>query len=67
MTAKINLTDKARQIRKMTLDTIGYLGVGHIGRSISVVEMLAVLFCVLADLGFFQEEWLHTVELSRLY
>lgn len=44
MTAVQNLTEKAREIRKMTLDTIGYLGVGHIGGSLSIVEMLTVLY-----------------------
>ncbi len=37
------LTEKARQIRKMTIDSIGYLGVGHIGGAMSVVEVLTVL------------------------
>lgn len=34
----------AREIRKKTIDTIGYLGVGHIGGALSVVEVLAVLY-----------------------
>ncbi|MDF1568075.1 MAG: transketolase [Spirochaetaceae bacterium] len=38
------LVEKAREIREMTLDIIGYLGVGHIGGSLSVVEMLTVLY-----------------------
>lgn len=37
------LVEKARQIRKMTIDSIGYLGVGHIGGAMSVVEVLTVL------------------------
>lgn len=37
------LVEKARQIRKMTVDSIGYLGVGHIGGAMSVVEVLTVL------------------------
>ena len=95
MTATVDLTDKARQIRKMTLDTIGYLGVGHIGGSLSVVDMLTVLYykqmnidpknprmegrdwfvmskghagpalyCILADLGFFPEDWLRTLNVG---
>ena len=92
MTTTVDLTAKARQIRMMTLDTIGYLGVGHIGGSLSVVDLLTVLYykrmninpadpamdgrdwfvmskghagpalyCVLADLGFFPRDWLHTL------
>ena len=38
------LVEKAREIREMTLEIIGYLGVGHIGGSLSVVEMLTVLY-----------------------
>lgn len=34
----------AKEIRKKTIDTIGYLGVGHIGGALSVVEVLAVLY-----------------------
>ena len=37
------LIEKARQIRKMTIESIGYLGVGHIGGAMSVVEVLTVL------------------------
>lgn len=35
---------KANEIRKMTLDTIGYLGVGHIGGALSIVEVLTALY-----------------------
>lgn len=38
------LEDKAREIRKLTLDTIGYLGVGHIGGALSVVDVLTILY-----------------------
>ncbi len=38
------LKAKAREIRKLTIDTIGYLGVGHIGGSLSLVEALTVLY-----------------------
>ena len=86
------LTEKARRIRCMTIDSIGYLGVGHIGGALSVVEALTILYykymdvspeepkkrlrdklvvskghsgpalySVLADKGFFPEEWLHTL------
>lgn len=34
----------ANEIRKTTIDTIGYLGVGHIGGALSIVEVLAVLY-----------------------
>jgi len=38
------LEAKAKEIRKMTIDTIGYLGVGHIGGALSVVEILTLLY-----------------------
>ena len=38
------LNAKATEIRKLTLDSIGYLGVGHVGGSMSVVEVLTVLY-----------------------
>jgi transketolase len=34
----------AKEIRKKTIDTIGYLGVGHIGGALSIVELLAALY-----------------------
>lgn len=83
---------KANDIRMKTIDTIGYLGVGHIGGALSVVDLLTILYykhmdvsasdprkrvrdklvlskghagpalySVLADKGFFPEEWLHTL------
>lgn len=86
------LEDKAREIRIKTIDAIGYLGVGHIGGCMSVVEVLTLLhykimdtdphdpqkavrdklvlskghagptlYSILADRGFFPEEWLHTL------
>ncbi|MCK9413710.1 MAG: transketolase [Prolixibacteraceae bacterium] len=86
------LEEKANEIRKMTIDEIGFLGVGHIGGALSVVEVLTVLnykymdislstpkkkdrdklvlskghagpalYCILADIGFFPKEWLHTL------
>jgi len=39
-----DLNDKALEIRKKTLEIIGKLGVGHIGGSLSVVELLTVLY-----------------------
>jgi transketolase len=36
--------EKAKEIRKLTIDSIGYLGVGHIGGSMSVVEVLTLLY-----------------------
>ncbi len=36
--------EKAREIRKLTIDSIGYLGVGHVGGSMSVVEVLTLLY-----------------------
>lgn len=38
------LVDKSRQIRILTVDSIGKLGVGHIGGCLSVVEALVVLY-----------------------
>lgn len=38
------LKEKAKEIRKMTIDSIGFLGVGHIGGSMSVVELLTLLY-----------------------
>lgn len=86
------LRDKARDIRKLTIDAIGYLGVGHIGGALSIVEALVLLYyrhmnvspkdprrpdrdrlvlskghagptlySVLADKGFFPQDWLHTL------
>ena len=41
---KAILEAKALEIRKLTIDEIGYLGVGHIGGAMSVVEILTVLY-----------------------
>lgn len=38
------LEGKAKQIRKTTIDTIGYCGVGHIGGALSVVEVMTILY-----------------------
>ena len=38
------LVEKANEIRALTLDAIGYLGVGHIGGSMSLVEVLTLLY-----------------------
>ncbi len=40
----MNLELKCRKIRKLILETIGTLGVGHIGGSLSMVELLVVLY-----------------------
>jgi transketolase len=89
------LEAKAKEIRKMTIDSIGYLGVGHIGGALSVVEILTLLYerhmdvspadpgkkerdklvmskghagpalySILAEKGFFPEEWLHTLNVG---
>ena len=86
------LKRKAVQIRRMTLEEIANLGVGHIGGCMSVIEILVylyseilnvdprdptsaardkfvmskghagpALYAVLADRGFFPEEWLDTL------
>lgn len=38
------LEAKAKDIRKMTIDTIGFLGVGHIGGALSIVDVLTLLY-----------------------
>ncbi|WP_343208757.1 transketolase [Anaerolentibacter hominis] len=38
------LKEKAKEIRKLTLKTIGTLGIGHIGGSMSICDLLAVLY-----------------------
>lgn len=38
------LEDKAHKIRKLTIRTIGKLGVGHIGGALSLCEVLAALY-----------------------
>jgi len=38
------LKEKARHIRKLTIDAIGFLGVGHIGGAMSVVDILTLLY-----------------------
>jgi transketolase len=86
------LNEKCREIRLLTIDAIGRLGVGHVGGCMSMVELLVVLYhrhmrvdpknpkkegrdryvmskghagpalySVLADLGFFPKEMLHTL------
>lgn len=39
-----SLAQKARDIRVLTIDQIGYLGVGHIGGALSIVEILTLLY-----------------------
>lgn len=38
------LNEKAKEIRKLTIQTIGELGVGHIGGALSLSEVLSVLY-----------------------
>ncbi len=38
------LEQKAKEIRVLTIDEVGYLGVGHIGGAMSVVDILTVLY-----------------------
>lgn len=38
------LKEKAREIRKLTLKMIGQLGVGHVGGSLSIADLLSVLY-----------------------
>lgn len=37
------LYEKAQEIRILTIDQIGYLGVGHIGGAMSIIEILTAL------------------------
>jgi transketolase len=86
------LEEKALQIRSTTLEMLGELGIGHVGGSMSIVEVLTILYyrymritpqepaqqdrdqlvlskghagpalySVLADKGFFPQDWLHTL------
>ncbi len=45
------LKRKAGNIRMATIDTIGYLGVGHIGGALSVVELLTLLYYKYMDIS----------------
>jgi transketolase len=38
------LRDKAKEIRRLTIDAMGFLGVGHIGGAMSIVETLTILY-----------------------
>jgi transketolase len=38
------LKRKAREVRVMTLDAFGHLGVGHVGGALSVIEVLTILY-----------------------
>ena len=44
MNNSVNLKEFAIEIRKETIKSIGNLGVGHIGGSLSIVDLLAVLY-----------------------
>jgi len=86
------LTKKAEELRELTIREIGHLGAGHIGGSMSIIEILTYLYfnemnvdpknpkkedrdrlvcskghagpavyAVLANKGYFPEEWLSTL------
>ncbi|MDD4082422.1 MAG: transketolase [Sphaerochaetaceae bacterium] len=91
--AKVDaLTKKAEELRELTIREIGHLGAGHIGGSMSIIEILTYLYfnemnvdpknpkkedrdrlvcskghagpavyAVLANKGYFPEEWLSTL------
>lgn len=44
MEKRAYLEEKAKQIRQHTLDCIGKLGVGHVGGSLSIADVLSVLY-----------------------
>ncbi|MBN2655781.1 MAG: transketolase [Spirochaetales bacterium] len=39
-----DLEDLAKDIRKKTIDSIGFLGVGHIGGAMSIADLLTILY-----------------------
>lgn len=39
-----NVVEKAKEIRRLTVESIGKLGVGHIGGCLSIADLLAVLY-----------------------
>ncbi len=46
MNEQINqkLAEKAKEIRKLTIEQMGLIGVGHIGGAMSIVEVLTILY-----------------------
>ena len=40
----VELQEKANEIRILTVDAIGFLGVGHVGGCMSIVEVLTLLY-----------------------
>lgn len=44
MKDKLYLEEKAKEIRRHTIECIAHLGVGHIGGSLSIADVLAVLY-----------------------
>ncbi len=40
----LQLQEKAKEIRILTLDALGFLGVGHVGGCMSIVEVLTLLY-----------------------
>lgn len=44
MNKKLYLEEKAKEIRKLTIQSIATLGVGHVGGSLSIADILAVLY-----------------------
>ena len=45
-----DLNKKAKEIRILTIEAIGFLGVGHIGGCMSVVEILTLLYYKIMDI-----------------
>ncbi|MEN6323600.1 MAG: transketolase [Proteiniphilum sp.] len=45
------LEEIANRVRKMTIDEIGFLGVGHIGGSMSIIEVLTILYYKYMDVS----------------
>lgn len=44
MNSEYDLVEKAKEIRRLTIKSIGRLGVGHLGGCLSIVDLLTVLY-----------------------
>lgn len=51
------LQEKADKIRKLTIEMIGRLGVGHIGGSMSIVEVLTAIFYETGKMDATKPDW----------
>lgn len=51
------LKKDAAEIRKITLDMISYLGKGHVGGSLSIADVMAVLYCEKMNIDPANPKW----------